>query len=1187
MKKKTLPLLMLIAGLSTAALAACGHDHKWEWKNSEDGTTHWQECACGEKLEGSEGVHIDVKNNDTDADGPDYKCDECGVHVHKYEWKSDAEKHWQECVEEGNINEGKHVDVKNNSTNAPTSDYKCDDCGREATVRINMLGHGLSQTPDNLYIDLGEKVPALDDLEDDDCWKFTGWYKDDACTDPFDFDTPIDAATPIYAGWEEDTTPGASRTHAYELDGEHQRLEAAKPGEVVFFKFTAEEEGRYTVAQGSGTNSENSTFKTTLTGDEVYGEGHDSNVTFDMDKEQTVYVLFSYLGEGGSDATAGVILTETTDEPLPEDYFFAGEYFGESVSIEITNRTTAQTIVYNEETYTFRYIGGKFDRIYFVNTNSTLNGDITYYLAHNEDGTYTLSSKIGDGKKTGDTVLKYFEPQPPVALEKLFGYYEPEGVATDRITELYIFESESAETTSVLYKQNGNYHDLVGATYNTEKNRLTFGYTATLNLAEDGSVESIIFGGNKYVLKGEAGAIPPAKIDLGEGTPEYYGETYAIISSYTSQLFGAKSSDRITDKITVISYVNGVYTVSAANTTYKVTVSADKQTISLYEADGTTLIDTLTLFAWNFRELPAAQETVTLAASDFQKNQVAVFKAKTAGWYSFTGVSSENAVIRFGLNADDPLFDIGTKKTVGEDPVYLEANMVLGVFMETPAAVSFTVAPASIPDGWVSTSPKLLNDGYAVLKNVNHSQEYYFQYTAPAAGSYNLRVYLDGENGIDNTFTYTVNGAEYGYFEDPENTFGGEWKGGLSYYWHVASIEVEEGNLQLDIVVTTTGYYDPASITVAIVGDYEADAIPVELEKGTPANNSLTYSAEINTGVNYSIYIDGETPVTATASAAFTVKTSGGLIIEAIKSGDVFVLSIPTDTYNFTVASATSQTVTLSRTYEAGSEGYPLVIELTDNTYALTVDETKSIFFMLPAGTYIIDTSVSEYDNIELYNGYDYVQFGQIITVEDDVALSCTYYGGFTLSKTINIKRLTAVLEADQVGTYTGKIGTTDVTLKIENIYGSIAYTAGYKYNVWTTKNEDGSYSFTYGYGDNKYTVTFTFAEGKLQVTDTNLGSATLEKQAAVASVTYVGTLMGGDHNVRLEIAGDNVTLYVDDVLEADEVTVKLKNGKYTFTSIEGDDCWYEITDGDTVSFYHSYWCNYDTDNSGTLTKQS
>lgn len=1167
MKKKTLPILMLIAGLSTAALAACGHNHKWDWKNSDDGTTHWQECACGEKREDSEGLHVDVKNNDTNTAEADGKCDECGAHVHNYVWKSDALNHWQECSHDSSHKtsaEG-HVDVKNNATNAYGSDGKCDDCDRVATVRFNMLGHGVA--PANLYIDLGEKVnePSIDD---DDCWKFKGWYKDDACTEPFDFDAPIDAVTPIYAKWEEDKTPGASRKHAFELDGEDQRLEAAKPGEVVFFKFKATKEGRYTVALGDGVNSENSTFKTTLTGDAVYGKDCDLNkITFDMNEDETVYVMFTYLGEGGEDATAGVILTETTDEPLPEDYFLDGDYFNGDYAFSFDRAKKELTIENGGgalnvgQTYNVKYIAGRFDSIYFdVNTEIGESGETTtttHYIKYNKNsGTYSYTNDAADGASR----LAFAEPQTPVALEKVFGYYEPSGAATSGITELYIYESGSEDSTTVLYKQNGSYHDLSYAIYNTEKNRLTFdGYTVTLNLSDDNEVVSInvlgindsVMYSNTYTLKGEAGVTQDLPLNIGT---EFYGETYSIKSYWYGNYFGADEN-----KITVLNYVESTDTytvvVSAGSSfvKYKLKVSIDAEynvvSIALYDEDG-TLLDTLTPFEYIYHELPTTSTNISLAASDFQKGQIYLFKVTEGGWYQFTNVP-DGVQIYYNLDPNNPSV-LDYAKLVGSDVVSLAGPIVwnpedpdngttyalVGVFVTEPTAVSFTVAPGSAPAGWKSNDPKILENGSATLENADNTQDFYFRFVAPEAGSYLIRVYYGEGNYY--TLSYTINGNTYGQDENYQ------WLGGVTEEKPYAVVSTPDGSLNIDIAVRYNSQWNSTiDITVVVMDDYSAGATDVSLT-GEPANDSLILSATVTAGVNYHLASDThETAVTATASAAFTVKTQDGKVLEATKDGDVFTASIPADTDYFAIVSATNGlSVTLSQTFKHGDIGYPITASAEEGNNTLTVG-SGTTFFTLPAGMYSI--AVSSTYGLSLYIGDSNIpkNFGAVYTIEDGDLLYCNNYSGEAV--TLTITEAIPVFTADQAGTYEGTVagtyGSADVSLTFD-IYGSGTFVIDEfpypiaTYDVSIKKVTDSNaYTFTYTYLDESdwfnpvdvtATVTFTFNEGALQVLSTALngGNAFTMEEAAPAEATYTGTYNDGSEDVviTLTLSGDKTS---------------------------------------------------------------
>lgn len=124
-----------------------------------------------------------------------------GDHTHSYNWHSDAEGHWEECVD-GDDSKTKeaHIDEVNNETKADGADGKCDVCGRaNYTVNFDVQGHGTAPAEQTVYE--GGKV-SNPGLITEAGLVFSGWYKDAACTTEFDFDgTAITAPTTVYAKW--------------------------------------------------------------------------------------------------------------------------------------------------------------------------------------------------------------------------------------------------------------------------------------------------------------------------------------------------------------------------------------------------------------------------------------------------------------------------------------------------------------------------------------------------------------------------------------------------------------------------------------------------------------------------------------------------------------------------------------------------------------------------------------------------------------------------------------------------------------------------------------------------------------------------------------------------------------------------------------------------------------------------
>ena len=71
------------------------------------------------------------------------------------------------------------------------------------TVTFDANGHGVAPDPQTIKQGLTATQPAP---LSEDGFTFGGWYKDSACTDEFDFSTPITADITLYAKWVEDTS---------------------------------------------------------------------------------------------------------------------------------------------------------------------------------------------------------------------------------------------------------------------------------------------------------------------------------------------------------------------------------------------------------------------------------------------------------------------------------------------------------------------------------------------------------------------------------------------------------------------------------------------------------------------------------------------------------------------------------------------------------------------------------------------------------------------------------------------------------------------------------------------------------------------------------------------------------------------------------------------------------------------
>lgn len=132
---------------------------------NSDGTHHWQECRCGERIEYEEHEFSGWSSDNTHhwrvcadcgtADRGDHtytdgKCTVCGLlqpmHVHTYVWKNADDRHWQECSGCGEIvNDEPHTyEWKQNETSHWMA---CAACGKT----INESAHTMQTVYDGTF----------------------------------------------------------------------------------------------------------------------------------------------------------------------------------------------------------------------------------------------------------------------------------------------------------------------------------------------------------------------------------------------------------------------------------------------------------------------------------------------------------------------------------------------------------------------------------------------------------------------------------------------------------------------------------------------------------------------------------------------------------------------------------------------------------------------------------------------------------------------------------------------------------------------------------------------------------------------------------------------------------------------------------------------------------------------------
>ncbi|WP_418748204.1 hypothetical protein [Frisingicoccus sp.] len=136
------------------------HSYSIDWKT--DGTTHWHECACGDKADVAAHTYGDwviTKEATATEDGAKERiCTVCGyketavipkmVHTHSYgtDWKADGTNHWHECACGAKNEIASHtfkwvIDKEATATEKGKKHEECSVCGyKKAEVEIEVTG---------------------------------------------------------------------------------------------------------------------------------------------------------------------------------------------------------------------------------------------------------------------------------------------------------------------------------------------------------------------------------------------------------------------------------------------------------------------------------------------------------------------------------------------------------------------------------------------------------------------------------------------------------------------------------------------------------------------------------------------------------------------------------------------------------------------------------------------------------------------------------------------------------------------------------------------------------------------------------------------------------------------------------------------------------------------------------------
>lgn len=847
MKSKKLLILALAAAsvASVAAAAGCakgseGHSHSYSVKS--DNAQHWQECACGDKKDAAD--HADNKNNKSGATGADGVCDVCGVdmstgapHVHAYVWMHDNAQHWQECSScDDRKNAGAHTDVKNNDSGVSVADGRCDLCGAEITeeththayvwkqggslhwqecscgnkinydlhaegadgnctvcgkdlsvpsataaVVFNTKDRGVAPDPQEVEKGGYAAEPAAPSAAG---YAFAGWYEDYECETPFDFAaTAVNELTTVYAKWE--PVPGATKDHpvVHHTEDVLPNYTFSETGKLYFI-YTAEQDGRYSLTLGMGANSKKCRFTTDKDADGAYyGNGcAEDTKYFDLAQGQSVLITLDSAETLAEGAKVGIILTLSDTEPLPADGWLSGEYNDDSFTYALIFDRDKMTVNWNNKTFDAKYLGGKFDYIYWDSTELASNNTqfvFTNKLKYVAENTFELTY-YGAGKTQTRMFARYI-PQDPIDVSLFSGKYqqvsgEKYSEAISGVKEVGVYPSGNGymdigtnRTAYVLGQQ--------GAYYDQKHNTLYIGnYRITLNLA-DGVPVSINVAVNEttgtWNRVGDCKELP-ARLPLPDGL-ELKGAGYGIATSGNTQWWGGLGSG-YTVQITDYDEATGVYTFKANKKTYTATVEGegDATVVKLYNEAG-AFLDTLTVKkAEENPTLTADGSEQTLYDEDFD-GAWRFYKVPATGYYVFT-VSNEDLVIYKDCNPDTK--DWSDTISCGE-AVYLEEDSFIGFnkdgvsymkpvtengatkYVKTwavpPEGVTFTCSEVEPPKGSADNPYELTGSGS--IDGVANGSSAFVEITLPAAGAYKIK--LTTGSGPYAGFNY--DGTDYGY----------------------------------------------------------------------------------------------------------------------------------------------------------------------------------------------------------------------------------------------------------------------------------------------------------------------------------------------------------------------------------------------------------------------------------------
>ncbi|MBM6939815.1 InlB B-repeat-containing protein, partial [Pseudoflavonifractor phocaeensis] len=171
-------------------------------------------------------------------------------------------------------------------------------------------------------------------------YTFTGWYTDEACTEAYDFETPVTGDLTLYAGWEENEPEVVAVTgvslDAAELaltEGDSANLTATVEPENATDKsvtWTSSDEGVATVADGKVTAVAVGEAEITVT---TVDGGFTATCVVTVSEKPADSFTVTFVSDGETYQSVNVTSGEAVSEPAApakEGYTFTGWYTDEA-----------------------------------------------------------------------------------------------------------------------------------------------------------------------------------------------------------------------------------------------------------------------------------------------------------------------------------------------------------------------------------------------------------------------------------------------------------------------------------------------------------------------------------------------------------------------------------------------------------------------------------------------------------------------------------------------------------------------------------------------------------------------------------------------------------------------------------------------------------------------------------------